>query len=84
LTDDARLRLEPLGQRLAWCHLPVGAQRQRLEPLQVQPGVLGASAAPRSRSPSTRARIAKATLPKGPPLPNTSQKFRPPYEGSGR
>jgi hypothetical protein len=33
--------------------------------------------APMSRKPSTRARMAKAMLPKGPLLPNTSQKFSP-------
>ena len=32
---------------------------------------------PMSRSPSTRARIAKAMLPNGPSLPNTSQNFKP-------
>ena len=33
--------------------------------------------APKSRSPSTRVRIAKATLPKGPSLPNTSLNTSP-------
>ena len=52
-------------------------QRQRLETLEEQEALNGDWAAPKSRRPSTRARMANAMLPNGPSGPKTSAKLSP-------
>src|SRR3546814_17822186 len=52
---DLGMRLQPLGERQRVAAMPLHPQRQRFHAGQREDGVIGASAGPRSRSPSVRA-----------------------------